>query len=120
MVKQTVRKASVGLTASSPQTEYSVEFIQGMLDRMGVSFHKYGAVKDAYPHKIDALDSMRKRVKRYRETGNKEWLIDAANFLMIEFLLPSQEATFRSTSSDESPGRTTVCGEISRGHNLEV
>ena len=91
---------------SVPDTEYSQQFIQGMIDRMGASFHKYGAVADAYPKKINALKSLEARLDKYRITGNLEWLIDAANFAMIEFMCPShEEAHFRPTDSRESPGR---------------
>lgn len=88
------------------RSECSPEFLQGMLARMDVSFHKYGPLKDAYPHKVNALQSMQKRLALYEETGNKEWLMDAANFLMIEFMRPSRkDAHMRATDSDESPGR---------------
>lgn len=77
-----------------------------MLDRMGISQIKYGNIRDAYPDKVNALDSMMLRVKRYQQTGNKEFLMDAANFLMIEFILPSiKDAYFKATDSRESPGR---------------
>jgi hypothetical protein len=38
--------------------------------------------------------------------GNTEYLIDAANYCMIEFLYPKHpDAFFRPTDSDESNGR---------------
>lgn len=89
-----------------PSTEYSIPFLQGMVDRMFVSYAKYGAVKDAFPDKVNALDSLMLRLKKYKETGNTEFLIDAANFAMIEFMLPSHpNAHFQPTDSKESPGR---------------
>lgn len=90
----------------TPNTEYSKTFIQGMLDRMSTSWHKYGRVSDAYPHKVNALESLQKRIERYQETGNTEWLMDVGNFAMIEFMHPSHpEAHYRPTDSNESPGR---------------
>lgn len=89
-----------------PSSEYSFQFLQGMLDRMGLSYYKYGKIVDAYPHKINAIESMKVRVDKYLDTGNIEFLIDAANFAMIEFMLPSHpEAFYKATTSDESPGR---------------
>ncbi len=89
-----------------PDSEFSQEFMDGMLSRMAVSFHKYGAVKDAYPHKVSALKSLQQRLKKYEATGNLEYLIDAANFAMIEFMCPAREdAFFEPTDSDGSPGR---------------
>jgi len=89
-----------------PGTEYSQKFIQGMVDRMGVSFHKYGLVSRAYPEKVDALKSLQIRIDRYTETGNTEWLMDVANFAMIEFMHPRLDgARFQATDSQASPGR---------------
>lgn len=97
---------NLDIKTSAPSSEISEQFIKGMCDRMGVSFHVYGRVSDAYPHKISAIESLRKRLDRYLDTGNTEWLIDAGNFAMIEFMYPSHpKAHFRATDSDESPGR---------------
>ena len=98
-------------TYDCPTTEFSHEFLQGMVKRMVTSYHKYGAVKDAYPHKLDAIRSAKKRLDEYAKSGNTEDLIDAANFLMIEFMQPSHEdAHFAPTDSDKSPGRVTWGG----------
>jgi hypothetical protein len=97
---------------SLPESEFSENFIQYMRNRMAVSFHKYGRVADAYPHKVNALESLKLRLERYRETGNTEWLVDAANFLMIEFMRPLHpDAHFKGTDSDSSPGRVSVSGK---------
>lgn len=91
---------------SVPASEFSEPFVKGMKDRMAVSYFKYGKVADAYPHKVNAIESLHKRLDRYLETGNTEWLMDVANFAMIEFMHPAHpEAHFRATDSNESPGR---------------
>jgi len=88
------------------KTEWSDQFIEYMKNRMLVSYAKYGPVQQAFPAKINALQSSRERVQKYLETGNQEWLVDAANFLLIEFLCPSlPNAHFRAADSDESIGR---------------
>lgn len=103
------------------ETEVSEKFIQGMKSRMIVSYHKYGPVRDAYPSKVDAVASMEQRVEKYRETGNTEHLIDAANFLMIEFMHPGKPgAHFRATDSDESPGRVNVSGATTWKANDDI
>lgn len=87
-------------------TEVSLAFLQGMVNRMAVSFHKYGPVKDAYPHTVSAIKSLLDRLDQYQQTGNTEWLIDMANFAMIEFMHPGHpDAHYRPTDTDESPGR---------------
>jgi hypothetical protein len=87
-------------------TEFDETFVEGMRSRMVVSFYKYGLLTDAYPHKISALASLHDRLRKYAETKNTEYLIDAANFAMIEFMHPSLEgAFFAGTDDDGSPGR---------------
>jgi hypothetical protein len=76
---------------------------------MEASKAKYGPIKDAFPHKLDAIESLMIRLDAYQNTGNTEWLVDAANFAMIEFMLPRHpKAHFRATDSHESPGRFSI------------
>lgn len=99
---------------SVPTSEYSQSFLQGMVDRMSMSYFKYGKAADAYPHKVDALRSMQTRLDRYADDGNTEHLIDAANFLMIEFMHPKHKlAHYSPRDSGVSPGRQWH-GEIDR------
>jgi hypothetical protein len=93
-------------TDNCPPTEYSEQFIQGMINRMSMSYLKYGRISDAYPSKVSALESLKLRIKKYLESGNKEHLMDAANFLMIEFICPEvEDAYFKAEDSNKSPGR---------------
>jgi hypothetical protein len=88
-------------------SEISVEFIQGMVNRMTMSFFKYGPVAESAT--TDAPASCRHRLDKYAETGNTEYLMDAANFAMIEFMRPAHPQAFLAPAdSDESPGRITV------------
>ncbi len=81
------------------------EAIQKMANRMAFSEQKYGPLEASYPLKVHSLASAMKRIEMYKETGNTEWLLDAANQLIIEVLFPSiVGAHFRATDSDESPG----------------
>lgn len=97
---------SRAISLNAPPSELDFSFIQGMADRMSMSYYKYGLVAEAYPDKVNALGSLQLRLQKYIETGNKEYLIDAANFAMIEFMCPKREgAYFKSTDSDGSPGR---------------
>lgn len=95
-----------------PDSEFSREFVQGMLDRMGMSYYKYGLVSEAYPNRVDAIASLRQRLEKYERTGNTEFLMDVGNFAMIEFMRPRHpKAHFRATDSKESGGRKWV-GEV--------
>src|ERR1043165_607898 len=98
--------------AGIPATEFSADFAVKMLRAMMVSYHKYGRVGDAYPLKFDAVSDIRARLKRYRETGNMHYLVDVANFAMIETMHPAPERSARWGTNDaaDSPGRTTASG----------
>lgn len=111
-----VRKTK--LTLMLPDSEWSKTFLQGMLNRMGVSFHKYGYVKDGFPEKISAIESLKVRLARYEEDGNAEWLMDVANFAMIEFMCPGHSnAHYSPQDSDTSPGRVGRNGRKSAQEN---
>jgi hypothetical protein len=93
---------------AAPRDQISEPFIQGMLNRMVHGFIKYGHLK----RKEDAPDSIKcleDRLKLYKKTGNTEWLIDVANFAMMEFKVPRHpKAHYRATGSEESPGYVTT------------
>jgi len=88
------------------KTEYSEEFDELRKNRMIVSFYKYGRLKvNAGEKLVDEIKSLLKRVQKYKETGNTEFLADVANFAMIEFMCPQHpNAYFKATDSNESPG----------------
>ena len=59
--------------------------------------------------KIDALESMQLCIDKYKNTGNREYLCDAANYIMFEFMYPQKDgAYFRATDSGESAGISGV------------
>lgn len=86
--------------------QYSERFDQLRKNRVEVSCYKYGPAEINFGrHYVDALGSAKKCVDKYNETGNTEYLCDAANYLMFEFMFPSHEkAHFRATDSGESAG----------------
>lgn len=99
-------------TAGVPATEFDPTFVTRMVAAMMVSFHKYGRVADAYPLKFDAASDVRARMAKYRETGNKHFLVDAANFAMIEAMHTGRRggAVWGANDAASSPGRTTAGG----------
>ena len=116
------QKPFTGLKAA-PDTEFSTTFAQGMADRMAVSYFKYGAVAEAYPKKVNAIESLKTRLDLYLnggevkgvkiQPGNTEYLMDVANFAMIEFMYPKHpKAFFKPTDSNGSPGRNWNDGTV--------
>ena len=84
------------------KTEYSSRFDDIRKNMMIASFFKYGPMKDNYDNFkcMNALGNIEKRIAKYKETGNTEFLADAANFAMIEFMYPSIEgAKYTPTES---------------------
>lgn len=98
--------------AGVPASEFSPEFVLRMVQAMMVSYHKYGRVADAYPQQFVATSDIRARMAKYRETGNKHFLVDAANFAMIEAMHPAHpSSTWGGNSAADSPGRTATEGK---------
>lgn len=86
--------------------EYSTKFDDLRKNRVEVSYYKYGLIKENYGKGyINALESHDRAIKKYIETGNTEYLCDAANYLMFEFMYPQKAgAYFKATDSGESAG----------------
>ena len=73
------------------KSEYSELFDKIRKSMMIMSYYKYGPLCDNYEKYkcMDALGNIEKRIAKYKETGNTEFLADVANFAMIEFMHPS-------------------------------
>lgn len=86
--------------------DYSKRFDWLRLSRVLTSRFKYGPARANFKTgNVNALASMQKCVDKYKETKNTEYLCDAANYLMFEFMFPQIEgAYFKPTSSGESAG----------------
>ena len=63
--------------------------LQMMLNRMAFSEQKYGPLESNYPVPHHARQNARARLARYENTHNREYLLDVANFAIIEYLRPS-------------------------------
>lgn len=87
------------------KTEFSPEFIKHMQNSMEMGFHMKGPVRKTYPELAQAWKCIEDRLHKYLETHNTEWLVDIANFAMIEYMRPSfSNARFFPTPASESPG----------------
>lgn len=90
--------------------EYSDKFDEYRQNRVELSFYKYGTAADNFGMKlVNALESHDMCIKKYLDTGNTEYLVDAANYLMFEFMYPQKDnAYFKATDSKESAGISGV------------
>lgn len=73
------------------KTEWSYRFENLQKAAMVTSYHKYGKVNANHSkdtNYMPAVENLKKRLERYLETGNTEFLVDVANYAMIEFMQP--------------------------------
>lgn len=71
------------------KTEYSNDFDSKRKNAMVTSFHKYGPAKSNYARTIcpvSATDNIEVRFQKWKETGNKDYLVDVANFAMLAYM----------------------------------
>lgn len=81
---------------------FSFDFVEKMKNRVRVSHYKYGDLEETKRNPLiqrDELKNAKKRLKDYEETGNTEYLVDAANFLMFEFM--EMHGAFIPTDEDK-------------------
>lgn len=74
------------------KSEYSKDFDDKRKRAMLTSYFKYGPVNENYARDIcpiSATDNMEIRLKKWKETKNKDYLIDIANFAMLAFMFES-------------------------------
>lgn len=86
--------------------DYSERFDELRKNRVQLSFLKYGRAKKNFgTGNVNALKTMDLCIEKYKKTGNTEYLADAANYLMFEFMYPQvPNAFFKATDSSESAG----------------
>ena len=94
-------------TNFSAKNEYSDEVDKMRKNRVEISYYKYGPAKINFGEGlVKAKSSAEMCILKYEKTRNREYLLDAMNYLMFEFMYPSIEGTyFRATDSSESAGK---------------
>lgn len=54
---------------------------------------------------VSKIKCIKERLELYEKTHNTEYLVDVANFAMLEFMFPSfKDSSYIPTDSDKSPG----------------
>lgn len=86
----------------TPIDQFSQKFIQGMLNRVAVGYHRYG---DMHASTVkDGKKRVASSLAHYKSSHNTEFLIDVANYAMIEFMRPfDPKAHYTLSDSDPSP-----------------
>ena len=100
------RKTITVLKNDILKTEYDKDIDHKRQNLVIQSYFKYGPAKHNFgEHLVKALPTMSQCVCKYDETHNKEYLLDAMNYLMFEYMYPSyKDAYYKPTDSNESAG----------------
>lgn len=97
--------------------DFSEEFVTKMKNAIETSHYKYGWASQTYPELAQAVKCVQERLDMYNKTHNKEYLVDIANFAMLEYLYPTySDAKYIATDSVASPG---LAGGISYKELME-
>lgn len=84
---------------------FSEPFVTKMKSAIETSHYKYGFASLTYPELAQAYKCIKERLELYEKTHNTEYLVDVANFAMLEFMFPAfEDSAYKPTDSDESPG----------------
>lgn len=69
------------------QSEWSPEFERLMRNRLVMGAFRYGLLADkrVKGKKWDLIEPIRAKVELYEQTGNTEYLVDAANYCLLAF-----------------------------------
>ncbi len=70
-------------------SQWSPEFERLMRNRLIMGAIRYGRFHKPGKAKYDRVASIIRRIQAYSQTGNQEYLVDAANEALCEFIEPS-------------------------------
>lgn len=109
-IANTERKTKYMLKNDILKQEYDSQIDEERKKLVLQSYFKYGPAKENFTRRgdkslVNALSTMSQCIGKYDETHNKEYLLDAMNYIMFEFDYPSySDAYFEHTDSDGSAG----------------
>jgi hypothetical protein len=89
----------MGTLSDIERTEWDWEFIQLCMNRVFMGAFRYGSIRENQ-HAIYRPDEMRRRIRLYESTGNKEYLCDIANMALLEFKYPAVDGAHFESVDD--------------------
>lgn len=75
--------------------------LQLLLNRMSSQTELDGPIESLYPIPHHAWRQIQDRVELYLKTGDTNFLLDAANFALIEYLRPSIPSAFMKATEQD-------------------
>lgn len=91
-----INKEAKPLTLKDLASRFNEKFVEYMRNRIAFGRLRYGSRASEYRH----LEGAKRCLTKYQETKNKEYLVDAANYCLLEFGHPSIEGTFFEAVDD--------------------
>lgn len=80
---------------------FNEDFVKLMNNRMVMGFFRYGN-RHAKKSPMNNIKSAERRIELYKQSGNLEFLLDAANMLRMEFEIPQHpHASFNPQDDGE-------------------
>ena len=84
------------------KSQWSPRFEQLMRNRLLIGGFRYPPLDEQEQGAYDRIGSIRKRLKKYKKSGNMEYLVDSANMCMVEFMKCAHpKAHFKSVDDGE-------------------
>ena len=68
------------------ESEWDLEFEMYMRNRLVMGSFRYGLIAEQDLNKYDIVKECRRRLDLYEETNNLEYLVDAGNMTLLEFV----------------------------------
>lgn len=65
---------------------WSLAFERYMRNRLAIGYYRYGPLNKQVKGQYKNIESIKKRLALYEQTGNDEILVDVANLAMVEFV----------------------------------
>lgn len=94
-------------------TGISKKFNKLRADRVVISYFKYGAAKITYgEHLNNPMENAKRCIDKYKKTHNTEYLLDAGNYFMFEYMYPNPVKSRRVVSPVPSYENDTSLTEI--------
>ena len=89
------------------RSEWSTEFENRMRNRLIMGAIRYGKLGWWRKPKYDRVASIIKRLELYRQTGNREYLVDCANLALVEYVEGNHPKKHFKSADDDGVHVTT-------------
>ena len=86
---------------SVDETNLIKEIYRLALNRFYIGSYRYGTFKEKVYPRYFGIHACNKKIEAYKRTGNLEFIIDAINCLVIEFIYPGHKDAYFKAEDDK-------------------